>query len=93
MSDFMRFIILLVAGWVNRQQQAQIEYLKEENTVLQEHIPSRRIQFTQAQRRRLAIKAGAVGRRGLNQIAGIVTPETVMVHRLSVLQVSLRGTT
>ena len=56
MSDFMRFIILLVAGWVNRQQQAQIEYLKEENTVLREHIPSRRIRFTQAQRRRLAIK-------------------------------------
>ena len=76
MSDFMRFIILLVAGWVNRQQLAQIEYLIEESAVLREHLPGRRIMFTDSQRRRLALKAQALGRRSLKQIAGIVTPDT-----------------
>ena len=74
----MRFIILLVAGWVNRQQLAQIEYLIEENAVLREHLPGRRIRFTDSQRRRLALKAQALGRRSLKQIAGIVTPDTLL---------------
>jgi|GEM_PF-1521896 len=78
MSDFLRSIILLVAGWVNRQQQAQIEYLLEKNRVLREHIPARRIRFTDDQRRRLAVKARALGRGALKQIAGIVTPETLL---------------
>mgnify|MGYP000212205848 CR=1 FL=1 len=32
----LQFLLLLLAGWVNRHQEAVIEYLKEENRVLRE---------------------------------------------------------
>ena len=56
-----QFLLLIVAGWVNRSQQAAIDYLKEENRVLREHLGERRMRFTDDQRRRLAAKARAVG--------------------------------
>ena len=34
------FLLLLVSGWVNRQQQAVIDYLLEENRILRDtHAP------------------------------------------------------
>src|SRR6516165_5762390 len=67
------FFCLLFAGWVNRQQQAVIDYLLEENRVLRAAHGSRRLRLTDDQRRRLAVKGNAVGRRRLASIAGIVT--------------------
>ena len=32
------FIILAVAGWINRRQQEAIAYLREENRVLREQL-------------------------------------------------------
>ena len=32
----LQFLLLLLAGWVNRHQEAVIEYLREENRVLRE---------------------------------------------------------
>ena len=49
----LQFLLMTVAGWVNRKQQDAIEYLKEENRVLREHLGSRRIRFSNEQRRRL----------------------------------------
>jgi hypothetical protein len=38
----LQFLLLLFAGWVNRRQQAVIDYLIEENRVLREqHVPDR----------------------------------------------------
>ena len=34
LSRPLAFLLLLVAGWVNRQQQAVIDYLLEENRIL-----------------------------------------------------------
>jgi len=48
------FIVAMVAGWLQREQGTVIEYLKEENRVLREHIGSKRIRFSDSQRRRLA---------------------------------------
>jgi len=45
---------MAIAGWVNQQQQDSIEYLREENRVLREHLRGKRIRFTDDQRRRLA---------------------------------------
>jgi transposase InsO family protein len=72
------FFCLLFAGWVNRQQQAVIEYLLEENRVLRAAQPSRRLRLTDDQRRRLAVKGKVLGRRLLASIAGIVTPDTIL---------------
>src|SRR5918996_4502667 len=77
-----RFVVIAVAGWMNQKQQHAIEYLREENRVLREHLGGRRLRFTDDQRRRLAARAKGLGRRALAQIATIVTPETLLAwHR------------
>ena len=74
----LQFLILIFAGWVNRSQQAVIEYLQEENRVLREQLGGKRLLFTDRQRRRLAAKAKAIGRRGLFEISTLVTPDTLL---------------
>jgi len=67
---------------MNQKQQHAIEYLREENRVLREQLGTRRLRFTDDQRRRLAPKAKLVGRRLLNDISNIVTPDTLLAwHR------------
>ncbi len=56
----MQMMLVAVAGWVNREQLAIIDYLKEENRVLRELHGKRRLRFTDDQRRRLAVKGKAV---------------------------------
>ena len=54
------FFLLLFSGWVNRQQQAAIGYLLEENRVLRAANGPRRLRLTDDQRRRLAVKGQAL---------------------------------
>ena len=72
------FVVLLFAGWVNRQQQAVIDYLLEENRVLRSAHGPGRLRLTDDQRRRLAVKGKVLGRRRLVGIAGIITPDTIL---------------
>ena len=72
------FFLFLFSGWVNRHQQAVIDYLLEENRVLRAERGTRRLRFTDDQRRRLAVKGKAPGRRRLEDIAGIVSPDTIL---------------
>ncbi len=51
--------MLMLAGWINRHQQAVIAYQKEEIKVLREMLGGKRLRFTNGQRRRLALKAQA----------------------------------
>jgi putative transposase len=77
-----RFVVIAIEGWMNQKQQYAIDYLREENRVLREQLGSRRLRFTDDQRRRLAAKAKLVGRRLLNDIADLVTPDTLLAwHR------------
>jgi putative transposase len=77
-----RFVVIAIAGWMNQKQQYAIDYLREENRVLREQLGSRRLWFTDDQRRRLAVKAKLVGRRVLDEIADLVTPDTLLAwHR------------
>jgi hypothetical protein len=57
----LQFLFLIVAGWVNRQQQAVIEYFQEENRVLLEQLGSKPKRLTDIQRMRLARKAKPIG--------------------------------
>jgi hypothetical protein len=50
-----QMLLLMFAGWVNRHQLDVIEYLQEENRVLKERLGGRRLRFTDAERRRLAV--------------------------------------
>ena len=53
-TTLLRFLLMLVAGWLQRQQVAAIEYLQAENRVLRARLGGRRIIFTDAERRKLA---------------------------------------
>jgi transposase InsO family protein len=68
----------MVAGWVNRRQLEVIEYLQEENRLLKERLGGRRLRYTHAERCRLARKAHALGRKLLNELETLVTPDTLL---------------
>jgi transposase InsO family protein len=55
-----------------------IEYLQEENRVLKERLGGRRVRFTDVERRRLAQRAQALGRRVLNKLETMVTADTLL---------------
>ena len=75
-------LLIALAGWFNRHQQAVIDYLIEENRVLKEQLEGQRLRFTDEQRRRLAVKAKVLGRRALDEIETLVTPDTLLAwHR------------
>ena len=59
----LQFLLLIFAGWANRHQCEVLEYLKEENRVLREQLGGRRLRFTNAQRRRLAVAFSSSSRR------------------------------
>ena len=67
-----------MAGWVNRHQQAGIDYVLEENRVLRAQLRGKRLRLSDNERRRLAVKAKALGRKALAQVASIVTPDTLL---------------
>ena len=46
-----QFMLVALSGWMNRQQQQIIEYLKEENRSLREQLGGKRLRFTDDQRR------------------------------------------
>ena len=80
--DPFSFLVNCIAGWMNQHQHDIINYLIEENRVLQQQIGNRRLRFNDDQRRRLAVKAKKLSRRILAQVATIVTPETLLAwHR------------
>jgi hypothetical protein len=80
MADSLRLRVLLLslAGWISRHQQEVIEYLIEENRILEEQLRGRRLRLTDDQRRRLAAKAKVLGRSVLAAVATIVTPDTLL---------------
>ncbi len=78
----LQLLLLTFAGWVHREQSRTIEYLIEENRILREQLGKRRLRLTDDQRRRLAIRGEALGRRLLAKVATLVTPDTILAwHR------------
>ncbi len=69
---------LILAGWVNRQQQLVIEYLLTENQVLREKLGKKRILLNDDQRRRLAVKGKILGRKLLEEVGTLFTPDTIL---------------
>jgi transposase InsO family protein len=74
----LQFLILLVAGFLQRLQKMAIDYLLAENRVLRERLGPKRLRFTNAERRLLAGKGKRVGRRLLEEIATLASPETLL---------------
>ena len=72
--------MLLVAllGWLEREQHDVIAFLREENRTLKEELGSRRLRLNDDQRRRLALLGHRLGRRVLQDVATVVTPDTIL---------------
>src|SRR5688572_25796802 len=82
-GSVMRFVLrpwqllsIAFAGWVNQDQQQVIEYLRAENQVLKEKLGKKRILLNDDQRRRLAAKGKVLGRKFLEEICTLFTPDT-----------------
>jgi transposase InsO family protein len=75
------YMLLCLAGWMNRSQQDVIEYLQEEIRVLKELL-GKKPRLNDDQRRRLAGKGKRLGRKALDRFASLVTPGTLLAwHR------------
>ncbi len=73
-----QLLLVTMAGWVNRNQQDVITYIQEENRILKSKLKGKRIRFTDDERRRLAVKGKALGRKVLREVGSIVTPDTIL---------------
>jgi hypothetical protein len=63
---------------MNGHQQDVIAYIQEKNRILKRKLKRKRIHFTDDERRRLAVKGKALGRKVLREVASIVTPDTIL---------------
>ncbi|MCY2951949.1 MAG: hypothetical protein NTU53_08225 [Planctomycetota bacterium] len=61
---------MALANWLNQQQQAAIQYLREENRVLREKLGKKRILISDDQRRRPAMRGKVLGRKLLSAYVG-----------------------
>ncbi|MPZ46443.1 MAG: transposase [Betaproteobacteria bacterium] len=87
MPPLLVFLLMLVSGWIHRQQLVVIEFLHAENRLLKQRLRGKRIRFSESERAMLARKANAVGRKALLELDTIVTPDTLMRwHRRFVAQ-------
>jgi putative transposase len=75
-------VIGIMAGLADKRLLQQIEFLKEQNQVLKEHIHekcgTKRICLTDSQRRRLAVKARPLGAKLLGEVCDIFSPDTIL---------------
>ena len=80
-----QLLLVLLASWINQQQQQLIEYLRTENQVLKEKLGRKRILLSDDQRRRLAVKGKVLGRKRLEEVGTPFTPDTILRwHRILV---------
>src|SRR5450631_1823694 len=82
-----QLLLAILAGWINEKQQQVIEYLRTENQVLKEKLGKKRILLNDDQRRRLAVKGKTLGRKLLDEVGTLFTPDTLLRwHRELVAQ-------
>jgi predicted transcriptional regulator len=73
-----QLLFAILCDWVNERQQRTIEFQNAQIQTLLNHLGKKRILLTDDQRRVLAVKAKAVGRKALMQLTTIVTPDTIL---------------
>jgi transposase InsO family protein len=82
-----QLLLVALAGWVNLQQQQLVEFQDDEIQILLKRLGKRRLLLTDDERRRLAAKGKVLGRKALQQITTIVTPDTILRwHRQLIAQ-------
>jgi hypothetical protein len=69
---------MALAGWMNREQQDVIAYLREENRILREKLGHKRIILNESQKCRLATAAMKMGKDLLRQFGTLFSPSTLL---------------
>jgi putative transposase len=77
-ASALQLLLAALTGWLDRQEREVLRYLVAENRVLRGQLRGRRLQLTDDDRRRLAVRAYRLGRQRLREIATIVTPDTLL---------------
>ena len=77
-ASALHMVLAVLTGWLDRQERQALAYVMEENRALRRQLGQQRIQFTDSDRRRLAVRGYRLGRQVLQQIATIVTPDTIL---------------
>jgi len=87
-----QFMMVAIAGCMNRQQQEAIAYLKVENRILREKLGQKHILLDVWQKRRLPASAAPMPRALLRDVGTLFSPDTLIRwHRWSRPQVLRRG--
>ena len=82
-----QLFLLVLSAWVNRYQQQTIDFYICQTKALLECQGKKRILLNDDQRRMLAVKGKALGRKALSELTTIVTPDTILRwHRELVAQ-------
>jgi putative transposase len=71
-------VLAVLTGWFDRQERQAVADLMEENWILRRHLGQQRLQFTEADRQRLAVRGHRLGPQVLRQVITIVTPDTIL---------------
>jgi transposase InsO family protein len=71
-------LVAMLCGWLQREQEDVIAFLREENRVLKARLDGRRLRFDDHERRRLAECGHRLCRRLLADVATLVTPDTIL---------------
>src|SRR6204780_425667 len=70
-------LLAYVTGLVNQKLLLQNEYLAAENRILRSHLPTR-LRLSDPERSTLAEMGKRLGRRGLEQVASVAQPDTIL---------------
>ncbi len=82
-----QLLFAILSGWIHRRQQEITEFQNDQIKALLTKLGKKRILLTDDQRRLLAVKGKALGRKTLRELTTIVTPDTILRwHRQLVAQ-------
>jgi hypothetical protein len=93
MAMILHVLIALGAGLIPQHQHQAITYLLTENRVLKAQLGGRRLRLPDTERRRLAVLACPLGRKRLQKVATLATPDTLMCWDKRLIAAKFDGST
>ena len=73
-----QLLLAILSGWIHHRQQKMIEFQNDQIESLLKQMGRKRILLTDDQRRLLAVKGKALGRKALRERTTIATPDTIL---------------
>jgi putative transposase len=74
----LQFLAAWIGMWAGEHQARVIEYQRAETAALLERLGKHRLRLTDGERRRLAELGKVLGRKALQKVATIATPDTIL---------------